>query len=245
VEPLDTPLTDYLTALHPIDLLIESHPERHGSPGTACAILRRAGECDRFASVRCDLPRLRARLRLRSLWPAPISCGSTWITSLTSPEATCLFQSPGTACVPHPRAGHFLWIAYYDVPPIDVRQLSKMFLGVACLAASHTMKPLGLTVTMRVISSHRNSSLSELPPVSPLKRSSACRSALASLGRNCIGYRRCDPSRSGLPLLTLLWFPARSRNCRKSPGSQAPVSARETKSQNNFGPPSPCPLCLS
>ena len=125
-EPLDTPLTDYLTGLHPIDWLIESHPERHGSPGTACAILRRAGECDRFASVRCDLPRLRARLQLRSLWPAPISCGSTWITSLTSPEATCFFQSPGTACVPHPRAGHFLWIAYYDVPPIDVRQLTSV-----------------------------------------------------------------------------------------------------------------------
>jgi hypothetical protein len=42
--------------------------------------------------------------------------------------------------------------ADYDVPPIDAHQLSEMFLGIACLAASHAVKPLRLTATMRVIS---------------------------------------------------------------------------------------------
>jgi hypothetical protein len=42
--------------------------------------------------------------------------------------------------------------ADYDVPPIDAHQFSEMSLGIACLAASHAVKPLRLTATTRVIS---------------------------------------------------------------------------------------------
>src|SRR5258705_13569412 len=68
---------------------------------------------------------------------------STWATSLTTPEAT-FFPIPEPRV--RPRAAHLplLWIAYYDVSRIDVHQLSKMFLGIACLAVSHAVKPLRL-----------------------------------------------------------------------------------------------------